>query len=807
MGLPISGFTFDSTNRVNVNASLGANTVSAANSSIVPLGIAGVFAGAYVQVLDYAQVSIIVYADQDGTLTVTESSDGVNADKVTNFGIESTLAGQVFPISVNSEYVKVGYTNGAVAQTVFRLETLLKPVASPQAMFQLDYVPTDDDLAPLTRSRIYGKYSGDGLYYNLEIDNSGAVVTKPNATGKLQFWFDGALQDVIEDTVTPANNRPLPVKLTDITGDINITAGDLNVQLSHAGASYDSTRIGDGTDLLEITTAGEALTSPRGTVIDQDPDDATAPLKVGAIYRAAQPTYTDGDRTTLHTDINGNLKVAEISVAGGGVADNAVDSGNPMKVGTRVSAGADAYALGDRADMQSTQTGHLYVYDKTWGDLNTSFDLDTGAGTQNVLGTILRKAAGGGSVAFGTTTDPIITNDETLNAKLKTWDLDTGAGTDNNLGVNLRLSAGGGSVEAGTDTNPFVTAPKGLVSHNAADSGNPIKVGAVYNAAAPTLDDGDRSDLQVDVNGQLKTTATLSGGNVADNAADSGNPIKIGGVYHLADQVYGDGDRADLQMNSAGHVKVYDQTWNGNNTSYDLDTGAGTQMNLGVVLRRGGAGGSVEAGTATYPLFVSTDAAVANNAADSGNPTKVGGVYNAALPTLDAGDRGDLQLTVSGQLHVYDKYAVDNNAVFDLDTGGGTQNVLGVSLRKSGAGGSVELGTVSNPLVVQTSGSSAGRTKVDLIRNDYSSTSVTTAAYVQLVASTSADINKLQVFDSSGETLVIAVGAAAAEVNQFYIFPGGNGEVELYIPSGSRISVKAISANATAGELTINTFS
>jgi hypothetical protein len=45
----------------------------------------------------------------------------------------------------------------------------------------------------------------------------------------------------------------------------------------------------------------------------------------------------------------------------------------------------------------------------------------------------------------------------------------------------------------------------GDVAAGAADSGNPIKVGGKYNAAAPTLDDGDRGDLQLDINANLKT--------------------------------------------------------------------------------------------------------------------------------------------------------------------------------------------------------------------------------------------------------------------------------------------------------------
>lgn len=98
----------------------------------------------------------------------------------------------------------------------------------------------------------------------------------------------------------------------------------------------------------------------------------------------------------------------------------------------------------------------------------------------------------------------------------------------------------------------------------------------------------------------------------------------------------------------------------------------------------------------------------------------------------------------------------------------------------------------------------AAKDVTEFVRNDYTSTSVTTGAYVQLIASTSADISKMQIFDSSGQTLVIATGAAASEVDKFYVFPGGNGDIDVNIPSGTRISIKAVSATADAGEIAIN---
>lgn len=43
----------------------------------------------------------------------------------------------------------------------------------------------------------------------------------------------------------------------------------------------------------------------------------------------------------------------------------------------------------------------------------------------------------------------------------------------------------------------------GNVAHDAADSGNPVKVGGKYNATAPTLTDGDRGDAQMDSKANL----------------------------------------------------------------------------------------------------------------------------------------------------------------------------------------------------------------------------------------------------------------------------------------------------------------
>jgi hypothetical protein len=88
--------------------------------------------------------------------------------------------------------------------------------------------------------------------------------------------------------------------------------------------------------------------------------------------------------------------------------------------------------------------------------------------------------------------------------------------------------------------------------------------------------------------------------------------------------------------------------------------------------------------------------------------------------------------------------------------------------------------------------------------NDYTSTNVTTSAYTQLVASLTSACNEIEIFDSSGQGMILATGAAGAEVDQIFIFPGGNGRVPLKIAASTRVSIKAKTATASVGYIMIN---
>jgi hypothetical protein len=96
---------------------------------------------------------------------------------------------------------------------------------------------------------------------------------------------------------------------------------------------------------------------------------------------------------------------------------------------------------------------------------------------------------------------------------------------------------------------------------------------------------------------------------------------------------------------------------------------------------------------------------------------------------------------------------------------------------------------------------------VGRVRLVYSSTNVTTGTWVELLASVGATaVKEIEIFDSSGETLELGVGAAASEVSKSYVFPGGNGKIPLQIAASARLAIKAVSATANSGEILINLY-
>ena len=314
----------------------------------------------------------------------------------------------------------------------------------------------------------------------------------------------------------------------------------------------------------------------------------------------------------------------------------------------------------------------------------------------------------------------------------------------------------------------------------------------------------------------------------------------------------GGGSYVDVKVNPSGALTV-EATLSGIDAS--LDGQKTMAASFPVVIASDQSAIPVTATTLPLPTGAATDdpeGSVTGGTAGTKSYLS-GAVYSSTPPTLTNGQQVALQVDASGNLKVASSssgaldYGVSSaasrtaaqigNASGAADFGAGATTAQTVrtvlasdqvptSLAQAwnqkitdGTNGPVAVkGTstaavASDPALVVTMSPNSvalpqsGRNKVQQLFNDYSVTSVTTAAYTQLTASSTAAVNKIEIFDSSGEALILAVGGAGSEVDQLYIFPGGNGAVDLAIPASSRISVKAKTATASAGFLAINLYS
>lgn len=272
-------------------------------------------------------------------------------------------------------------------------------------------------------------------------------------------------------------------------------------------------------------------------------------------------------------------------------------------------------------------------------------------------------------------------------------------------------------------------------------------------------------------------------------------------------------------------------TWNLNNISgtVSLPTGASTaakQPALGtagspsadVISIQGVVSGTVVPVSAAALPLPSGAATAANQATEIASLSSIDGKLASlgqknmagSEPVVIASDQSAIPASQSGTWNI-------NNVsgTVSLPTGASTsalQTTGNTSLSSiDGKLGSLGQKTMSGsaPVVIASDQSALpaakGRSQANAsVRKDYSAGSVTTGAWVQLVASTTSATNLIEIFDSSGQTMKIGTGAAASEVSQLYVFPGGNGPVSIAIPASTRVSVRAVSSTASVGELDIN---
>lgn len=167
---------------------------------------------------------------------------------------------------------------------------------------------------------------------------------------------------------------------------------------------------------------------------------------------------------------------------------------------------------------------------------------------------------------------------------------------------------------------------------------------------------------------------------------------------------------------------------------------------------------------------VAVGGAVASGATDTGNPVKIGGVYNSTKPTLTNGQRGDAQLTTRGMIGVT-LFAEDSVQAF------GSSSINGDGVSASGIG-----------IVSSTYNRIFNGTTYDRVRSNVDATGLASAA--RTTTTNSGDITN---YNGTGIHVVLDVTNA------------GTGSITLTIQGKDALSGQYYTLLAGAAVTTVST--
>lgn len=160
--------------------------VDALNSTILPLGIGGVFTGSWVETLNKSAIQVGVESDQNSATNgfrVEFSQDGTNVAHYHDYTYEAG-DGVGYLFQPEFKYYRVKYTNGAVAQTKLTIAAVLKPVSLFPSQYRVNKAITGQSQALVTKGVIYGESTaGGGSYHSVKVTPSGAVASDATLSG------------------------------------------------------------------------------------------------------------------------------------------------------------------------------------------------------------------------------------------------------------------------------------------------------------------------------------------------------------------------------------------------------------------------------------------------------------------------------------------------------------------------------------------------------------------------------------------------------------------------------------------------
>lgn len=333
--------------------------------------------------------------------------------------------------------------------------------------------------------------STDGALVNLGSNNDVIQATPTNlkvqifgddTTSALNTDASGDLQvDVLTmPSVTVDSEFPTAAAITDAFANPTTTSV-MAMGMGWNGTTWDRLKSDttNGLDVDVTRVSGSVAVTGTFWQATQPISAASLPLPTGASTSANQSTANtslaniDTDTTAIQTSVE---LIDDIIVAQG----TALGTTKVGLLAGSVTTAAPTFTTGQINQLSLTTSGALRVDLGATSANATAVKVDGSAVTQPVSGTVSITANSAVNVAQINGVTPLM-----------------GAG---NTGT------GSPRVTIATDQAAVATTPAGNVAHDAADSGNPIKIGAKVETSPKGITlpiDGDRTDLYADSDGML----------------------------------------------------------------------------------------------------------------------------------------------------------------------------------------------------------------------------------------------------------------------------------------------------------------
>lgn len=352
---------------------------------------------------------------------------------------------------------------------------------------------------------------------------------------KLEFGADNTQTKV-------SSSNPLPVEIADGTGTIATDISNILAELVIIDAYMDTTQ--------------QKLSNVAYLDDDDWTDGVSSHFLTGGVFQSTPQTVTDGDTGPFLIDTNGRLAVVLSP------DDNAaIDAITTALGGTLVvdgSAVTQPVSGTVTANLGATDNAVLDVIASAVATDDAAFTAAAGTGTP-IMGFFSTDTVDAGDVGVLAmdASRRLFVSLEVDNAGLLTTSAhDAAFGTAGTADAQVRSIQGIASmtpVQVSQATASNLNAQVvGNVASAATDSGNPVKMGAIFNTTPPTFTTGQRVNLQTNSRGSLHVTPGPANSNFNTNVAQmNGVATAMGnGASSTGTQ------RVTIASDSTGQVKL-----------------------------------------------------------------------------------------------------------------------------------------------------------------------------------------------------------------------------------------------------------